>query len=129
MTKYDFLCVKFFLGPALLVVALFILRYTCQPQNVNVFSSFMPAISSISPSPSPSPTQPPSLEPSVDPKSQPEPTGMTSMNATTITSCQKRREGELGKARAMILEAVKTKNYTSDKDEGFVPRGAVYRNS
>ncbi|MBA0817045.1 hypothetical protein Gohar_001641 [Gossypium harknessii] len=37
-------------------------------------------------------------------------------------------EAGLAKARAAIREAIRTKSYTSDSEETFVPRGSVYRN-
>ncbi|MBA0784102.1 hypothetical protein Gotri_001722, partial [Gossypium trilobum] len=37
-------------------------------------------------------------------------------------------EAGLAKARAAIREAIRTKSYTSDREETFVPRGSVYRN-
>lgn len=39
-----------------------------------------------------------------------------------------RIEEGLAKARAAIRLAVRTRNYTSDKEEDFVPKGSIYRN-
>lgn len=39
-----------------------------------------------------------------------------------------RIEEDLAHARAAILEAVRSRNYTSQQKEDFIPRGAVYRN-
>lgn len=39
-----------------------------------------------------------------------------------------RIEYGLAKARAAILKAVRTRNYTSDREEDFIPRGLIYRN-
>ncbi|KAI4374032.1 hypothetical protein MLD38_012078 [Melastoma candidum] len=40
----------------------------------------------------------------------------------------RRIEGDLAEARSMILDAIRGRNYTSEREEGFVPRGSVYRN-
>ncbi|WJZ98177.1 hypothetical protein VitviT2T_016722 [Vitis vinifera] len=39
-----------------------------------------------------------------------------------------RIEEGLARARAEIRRAIRTRNYTSEKDEAFIPRGDVYRN-
>ncbi|KAL6331556.1 hypothetical protein AAG906_011496 [Vitis piasezkii] len=39
-----------------------------------------------------------------------------------------RIEEGLARARAAIRRAIRTRNYTSEKDEAFIPRGDVYRN-
>ncbi|KAK8543240.1 hypothetical protein V6N12_015803 [Hibiscus sabdariffa] len=39
-----------------------------------------------------------------------------------------RVEAELAGARAAIRKAIQTRNYTSDKEETFIPSGSVYRN-
>ncbi|XP_062002734.1 probable glycosyltransferase At5g20260 [Rosa rugosa] len=39
-----------------------------------------------------------------------------------------RIEEELARARAIIRKAILTKNYTSDRNEIYIPRGSVYRN-
>lgn len=38
-------------------------------------------------------------------------------------------EKDLARARAAIRDAVRARNYTSDKEETFVPRGSIYRNA
>ncbi|KAK7832635.1 putative glycosyltransferase, partial [Quercus suber] len=40
----------------------------------------------------------------------------------------KRIEEDLAKARAAIREAIQSRNYTSEKEETFIPRGSIYRN-
>ncbi|KAF6158110.1 hypothetical protein GIB67_014904 [Kingdonia uniflora] len=58
-------------------------------------------------------------------------TNTTTTNTTNIirerTSLDRIEEG-LARARAAIQEAVRSRNYTSPKDEDFVPRGSIYRN-
>ncbi|XP_004288781.1 PREDICTED: probable glycosyltransferase At5g20260-like [Fragaria vesca subsp. vesca] len=39
-----------------------------------------------------------------------------------------RIEEDLAKARASILEAIQSKNYSSEKEESFIPRGSIYKN-
>ncbi|XP_021899304.1 probable glycosyltransferase At5g20260 isoform X2 [Carica papaya] len=39
-----------------------------------------------------------------------------------------RIEADLGRARAAIHKAIKARNFTSDREETFVPRGSIYRN-
>ncbi|KAI3995637.1 hypothetical protein MKX01_028358 [Papaver californicum] len=39
-----------------------------------------------------------------------------------------RIDNDLARARAAIWKAVRTRNYTSNKVEDFIPRGAIYRN-
>ncbi|KAF5196700.1 Exostosin-like [Thalictrum thalictroides] len=55
---------------------------------------------------------------------------ITPTNKTLIRekSSLERIEDGLARARTAIREAVRTRNYTSHKDEDFVPRGSVYRN-
>ena len=43
-------------------------------------------------------------------------------------SHEKQIEKGLARARAAIREAIRTRNYTSGKEETFIPRGDVYRN-
>ncbi|XP_039019131.1 probable glycosyltransferase At5g20260 [Hibiscus syriacus] len=38
-------------------------------------------------------------------------------------------EDDLAKARAAILRAVQLQNFTSEKEEIFVPKGSIYRNA
>ncbi|XP_059277362.1 probable glycosyltransferase At5g20260 [Lycium ferocissimum] len=38
-------------------------------------------------------------------------------------------EEDLARARAAIWKAIRSKNYTSDKEERFIPNGSIYRNS
>ncbi|KAL5853528.1 hypothetical protein ACOSQ3_008646 [Xanthoceras sorbifolium] len=38
-------------------------------------------------------------------------------------------EEDLAKARAAIRKAVRSKNYVSEKEETFIPKGSIYRNS
>ncbi|XP_038697030.1 probable glycosyltransferase At5g20260 [Tripterygium wilfordii] len=45
------------------------------------------------------------------------------------SSSLERIEADLAMARASIREAIRVRNYTSDKEEMFIPRGSVYRNS
>ncbi|XP_010026197.2 probable glycosyltransferase At5g20260 [Eucalyptus grandis] len=44
-------------------------------------------------------------------------------------SSLRRVERDLARARAAIRDAVRARNYTSDKEETFIPRGAIYRNA
>ena len=39
-----------------------------------------------------------------------------------------RIEEELGRARAAIRKALRTQNYTSDREEIYIPRGCIYKN-
>jgi hypothetical protein len=39
-----------------------------------------------------------------------------------------RIEEELGRARAAIRKALRTQNYTSDREEIYIPRGCMYKN-
>lgn len=41
---------------------------------------------------------------------------------------EKKEEG-LAEARAAIYKAARTRNYTSDIEETFIPRGNIYRNA
>ncbi|KAI4304208.1 hypothetical protein MLD38_039752 [Melastoma candidum] len=54
--------------------------------------------------------------------------GLVTPHELTKKSSSDRIEEDLAEARAMIREAIRTRNYTSDRDEVFVPRGRVYRN-
>lgn len=45
------------------------------------------------------------------------------------SSTTERIEQDLGRARAAIRKAILTQNYTSDKEEIYVPTGPVYRNA
>ncbi|KAL6330984.1 hypothetical protein AAG906_009412 [Vitis piasezkii] len=54
--------------------------------------------------------------------------GNVSTHGVPSTSTTTRIEGGLARARAAIREAVRSSNYTSQKKENFIPRGAVYRN-
>ncbi|OWM72325.1 hypothetical protein CDL15_Pgr018210 [Punica granatum] len=45
-----------------------------------------------------------------------------------IAGSLERIEADLAEARAAIRRAVRTRNYTSDREETYVPRGSVYRN-
>ncbi|KAK3213139.1 hypothetical protein Dsin_017845 [Dipteronia sinensis] len=53
----------------------------------------------------------------------------------TITSNIKKKSSEykieedLARARAAIHKAIQSKNYVSEKEETFVPKGSIYRNS
>ncbi|CAI0389079.1 unnamed protein product [Linum tenue] len=46
-----------------------------------------------------------------------------------ISNGLERIEAGLAAAREAIKEAIRSKNYTSDRDEAFVPRGSIYRNA
>lgn len=41
---------------------------------------------------------------------------------------EKKEEG-LAEARAAIYRAARSRNYTSDKEESYIPRGNIYRNA
>ncbi|XP_024030993.1 probable glycosyltransferase At5g20260 [Morus notabilis] len=43
-------------------------------------------------------------------------------------SSAQRIEEDLARARAAIRKAIVTKNYTSDREEVYIPRGCIYRN-
>nr|XP_011457789.1 PREDICTED: probable glycosyltransferase At5g20260 isoform X2 [Fragaria vesca subsp. vesca] len=47
--------------------------------------------------------------------------------AKNKTSLERLEEG-LAKARASILDAIRFKNYTSEREETFIPRGSIYKN-
>ncbi|CAB4288685.1 unnamed protein product [Prunus armeniaca] len=49
-------------------------------------------------------------------------------SATKGRTSLEKIEEDLAKARAAILEAIRFKNYTSEKTETFVPRGTIYKN-
>ncbi|KAI3962335.1 hypothetical protein MKX01_005337 [Papaver californicum] len=58
----------------------------------------------------------------------------TSIDDSKILTREKRTsleriEDDLARARAAIRKAVRTRNYTSNKVEDFIPRGPTYRNS
>ncbi|KAF8400601.1 hypothetical protein HHK36_013900 [Tetracentron sinense] len=58
---------------------------------------------------------------------------ITSSNSSTVTATNhtrslKRIEEGLARARAAIRKAVRSRNYTSYKEETFIPRGSIYRN-
>ena len=44
-------------------------------------------------------------------------------------SNSERIEEDLVRARAVILKAVHLHNFTSEKEEIFIPRGSIYRNA
>ncbi|MCL7046905.1 hypothetical protein MKW94_005322 [Papaver nudicaule] len=52
---------------------------------------------------------------------------ISSHHRETLTSLE-RIEDELARARNAIRKAARTRNYTSDKVEDFIPRGTIYRN-
>ncbi|CAI0389149.1 unnamed protein product [Linum tenue] len=54
--------------------------------------------------------------------------GVTVLHSRRNASGVERIEEELARARAAIREAIRSRSYRSYKEEGFVPRGAVYRN-
>ncbi|GMJ15652.1 hypothetical protein like AT5G20260 [Hibiscus trionum] len=56
------------------------------------------------------------------------PPSARNLNVVTYIKKTSRVEAELAEARAAIREAIRIRNYTSDKEESFVPRGSVYRN-
>ncbi|KAG7555917.1 Exostosin-like [Arabidopsis suecica] len=123
MKKSDFVNMKFSLAPTLLlllVLLLFYQHHSSPNLNSNALSSFVDA-KSLAPSPSPSM----SMEFS-----------MASSNLSLISSPRENKEKKrnrieegLAKSRAAIREAVRLKKFASDKEETFVPRGAVYRNA
>ncbi|XP_010454331.2 PREDICTED: probable glycosyltransferase At5g20260 [Camelina sativa] len=125
MIQSNFVNMKFSLAPTLvlLVLLLFYQHHSSSPNlNANVLSSFVDATSIVAPSPSSSM----SMEFSI-----------ASSNFTLISSPQPQNKGkernrieeDLAKSRAAIREAVMLKNFSSDKKETFIPRGAVYRNA
>ncbi|KAB2621295.1 glycosyltransferase [Pyrus ussuriensis x Pyrus communis] len=71
------------------------------------------------PNPAPSPSPSPSPSTVADNRQQEKSSG------SSITS---KIEEELARARAAIREAIRTKNYTSDRQEIYIPRGSIYRN-
>ncbi|KAF5749398.1 Exostosin family protein putative isoform 1 [Tripterygium wilfordii] len=112
--------------PTLVVLALFLLFYL-PSFNQNVYNTLTTNFFTTSPSPSPSsPT--------------PTPPTYISNSSTNDTSFRKlgeskkekssleRIEEGLARARAAIREAARIKNYTSDKQQSYVPRGSIYRN-
>ncbi|KAM0969314.1 hypothetical protein COP2_017970 [Malus domestica] len=50
-------------------------------------------------------------------------------NLTKNKTSLERIEEDLAKARAAIREAIQSRNYTSEREETFVPRGSIYKNS
>ncbi|KAG6647426.1 probable glycosyltransferase At5g20260 isoform X1 [Carya illinoinensis] len=57
------------------------------------------------------------------------PTNSIARQITEKFSTTERIEQDLGRARAAIRKAIRTLNYTSDKEEIYVPTGPVYRNA
>ncbi|KAL5547763.1 hypothetical protein UlMin_002994 [Ulmus minor] len=77
-------------------------------------STYFPSTSLEAPPPSPSPSPSPS----------PLPNKKENKSRSFL-----RIEEDLGRARAEIKKAIKFRNYTSYKEETFVPRGCIYRNA
>ncbi|PON37899.1 hypothetical protein TorRG33x02_346430 [Trema orientale] len=59
---------------------------------------------------------------------QMEQTSAQSRSQVKNKSSVQRIEEELARARAAISKAILTKNYTSDREEIYIPTGSVYRN-
>ncbi|CAL1359098.1 unnamed protein product [Linum trigynum] len=57
------------------------------------------------------------------------PRAKTTKKKKRISNGLERIEAGLAAAREAIKEAIRSKNYTSDRDEAFVPRGSIYRNA
>ncbi|PRQ46297.1 putative xylogalacturonan beta-1,3-xylosyltransferase [Rosa chinensis] len=51
-----------------------------------------------------------------------------SVNGTKDKTSLERIEGGLAEARASILDAIRFEDYTSEKEETFIPRGSIYKN-
>ncbi|CAN1263504.1 Probable glycosyltransferase At5g20260 [Linum perenne] len=95
--------------------------------------SFIPSLTnSSSPSSSSNQTQA-SLTNSSSPSSSSNQTLTNKTQASLTKSSKKteleRIEAELAAARKAIKEAIRNKNYTSDNEQTFVPRGNIYRNA
>ncbi|KAJ4959090.1 hypothetical protein NE237_026201 [Protea cynaroides] len=103
--------------------------------NQNSFAAFFYSSSSVSyrelinkkrPASSPAPTPTPLPKPSFNP------TNISNTSATDphirVKNSVERIEEGLARARAAIRQAIITRNYTSDREELFIPRGSIYRN-
>ncbi|KAH7543438.1 probable glycosyltransferase At5g20260 [Ziziphus jujuba] len=79
--------------------------------------STLPQTNLVSPAPAPAPAPTQYHQPYLQPK----PTNRNKSNTERI-------EEDLARARAAIRKAIVTKNFTSDRNEIYIPRGSVYRN-
>ncbi|KAJ4957611.1 hypothetical protein NE237_024722 [Protea cynaroides] len=110
-------------------VLLLLLLLCLSPLNQNSFSDFFPRSpfsyrelsnkktpAAYSPAPTPNPVPKPSFN-------------STNISYSSATVPHIRRiEDSLARARAAIHQAIISRNYTSDKEELFIPRGSIYRN-
>ncbi|KAK4802182.1 hypothetical protein SAY86_000385 [Trapa natans] len=74
---------------------------------------------------------PPPLSPSPAPEISPYATKKNNNNdkkKMSSGSSLEKTEADLAQARAAIRRAIRTRNYTSDRKETYVPAGSVYRN-
>ncbi|XP_022731259.1 probable glycosyltransferase At5g20260 [Durio zibethinus] len=100
------------LFPTFLLLILLCFSPTNQIKNLSIpFPSFFTTFTNENSNPSPSPSIP-------------------SHNVVSKKkSSSERVEADLASARAAIQKAIRTRNYTSDKEETFIPRGCMYRNA
>ncbi|XP_056861601.1 probable glycosyltransferase At5g20260 [Raphanus sativus] len=119
MKQSNFVSMKLSLVPAfLLLTVLLFYQHQSSPNLNSITLSSLAHATSLAPSPSMS------MEFSTP-----------SSNVTLIPSSQKKEkkgsriEEGLVKSRAAIREAIRLKKHTSEREETFIPRGAVYRNA
>ncbi|KAK4854317.1 hypothetical protein QYF36_022124 [Acer negundo] len=127
-TEFIYCPTKFSVLPILLLLSMFLLSHHFYDPNklMTTFFSLSTTYNN-----SHFQTDPESLQVlSPPPALPPAPNSTGGGTATTKNSSSLERiENGLARARAAIQEAVRLRNYSSNKEESHIPRGPVYRNA
>ncbi|KAM6577296.1 hypothetical protein CsatB_029133 [Cannabis sativa] len=97
------------------------------PNNASIKPQTNFQTSYISPAPAPAPAPAPSPATSLNKQSLTK-HGIATAHHFKNKSSEEKIEEQLSMARAAIHKAILTKNYTSDRNEIYIPKGSIYRN-